>query len=152
MGQSPDAQHLRWKVSKTAANSDGLMALTDLCPGTDLQGCTTETPTPTETDQTLAMSDVTKIPEPEDPKTTRVATGEKRPSTEDAGNETKKLCGDTSETKEVVGQEKNGISSSSPCEVSSTSTKTIAPPEAGALPVIESVFTEATEEEKAPAV
>merc|ERR1711892_1343446 len=160
--ESPDAQHLRWKVSKTAANSDGLMALTDLCPGTDLQGCTTETPTPTETDQTLAMSDVTKIPEPEDPKTTRVATGEKRPSTEDAGNETKKLCGDTSETKEVVGQEKNGISSSSPCEVSSTSyqssngsstsTKTIAPPEAGALPVIESVFTEATEEEKAPSV
>merc|ERR1712123_152142 len=63
---------------------------------------------------------------------------------------------------EVVGQEKNGISSSSPCEVSSTSyqssngsstsTKTIAPPEAGALPVIESVFTEATEEEKTPSV
>merc|ERR1739838_506106 len=107
------------------------------------------------------MSDVTKIPESEEPKTAKTITGEKRSSSEEAGNENKKLCSDN-ETPEDVGQEKNGISSSSPCEVSSTSyqssngsstsTKTFAPPEAGTLPVIESVFTEATEEEKAPSV
>eukprot|EP00090_Calanus_glacialis_P029904 TRINITY_DN4807_c0_g1_i1.p1 TRINITY_DN4807_c0_g1~~TRINITY_DN4807_c0_g1_i1.p1 ORF type:complete len:593 (-),score=139.40 TRINITY_DN4807_c0_g1_i1:140-1918(-) len=140
------------------------MALTDLSQGTELQGCTIETPTatPTETDKTVAMSDVTKIPESEDPKTARAVTGEKRPSNEDAGNETKKLCTDAAETKDTGVEEKNGISSSSPCEVSSTSyqssngsstsTKTIAPPEVGALPVIENVFTEATEGEKAASV
>jgi len=54
------------------------MALTDLCPGTDRQGCTIETPTIKESDQTEAMSDVTKIPTPEDPITAKVTAGEKK--------------------------------------------------------------------------
>jgi vacuolar-type H+-ATPase subunit H len=111
-----------------------------------------------DTAQSVAMSDQTKIHESEDPKSVRV--GEKRPNTENSGNENKKLCSDTSESTDDIGLEKNGIGSSLPCEVSSTSyqssngsstsTKTIAPPEVGALPVIESVFTEATQEEKEP--
>lgn len=140
------------------------MALTDLSQGTELQGHIIEiaTTTPKETDPAVAMSDETKIPESEDPKTARAVTGEKRSSNEDAGNETKKLCTDAVETKDTGIEEKNGISSSSPCEVSSTSyqssngsstsTKTIAPPEVGALPVIDKVFTEATEGEKTASV
>eukprot|EP00092_Neocalanus_flemingeri_P011331 GFUD01012210.1.p1 GENE.GFUD01012210.1~~GFUD01012210.1.p1 ORF type:complete len:613 (+),score=159.95 GFUD01012210.1:153-1841(+) len=102
------------------------------------------------------MSDVTKIPESEDPKTARINTGEKRPSSEEAGNEHKKLCSDITETVEAGSEEKNGISSSSPCEVSSTSyqssngsstsTKPITTQEVGSLPVIESVVSEVTEE------
>lgn len=140
------------------------MALTDLSQGTELQGHIIEiaTTTPKETDPSVTMSDETKIPESEDPKTARAVTGEKRSSNEDAGNETKKLCTDAVETKDTGIEEKNGISSSSPCEVSSTSyqssngsstsTKTIAPPEVGALPVIDKVFTEATEGEKTASV
>jgi len=130
------------------------MALTDLCPGTDRQGCTIETPTIKESDQTEAMSDVTKIPTPEDPITAKVTAGEKRPNSDNGGNESKKLCGDSSENKEVNEQESSPL----PCEVSSTSyqssngsstsTKTNAPVEVGSLPVIESVFTEATVEGK----
>jgi len=78
----------------------------------------------------------------------------KRPNSDNGGNESKKLCGDSSENKEVNEQESSPL----PCEVSSTSyqssngsstsTKTNAPVEVGSLPVIESVFTEATVEGK----
>jgi len=121
------------------------MALTDLCQQSNSQGCTIETPTIKESDERPAMSDVTKIPAPEDPTTA----GEKRPNTEDGGNQSKKLCGDSS-----VSTENSSLS----CEVSSTSyqisngsstsTKTNAPAEVGSLPVITSVVSEATEEEK----
>jgi len=119
-----------------------------------LYRCTIETPTIKESDQTEAMSDVTKIPTPEDPITAKVTAGEKRPNSDNGGNESKKLCGDSSENKEVNEQESSPL----PCEVSSTSyqssngsstsTKTNAPVEVGSLPVIESVFTEATVEGK----
>jgi len=109
-----------------------------------------------DTAQSIAMSDQTKIHESEDPKSVRV--GEKRPNPENSGNESKKLCSYTSESTDDNGLDK--IGSSLPCEVSSTSyqssngsstsTKTIAPPEVGSLPVIESVFTEATQEDKEP--
>merc|ERR1711936_88201 len=120
-----------------------------------------ETPAPREIDTenniSLTMSDLTKLSESGDPKTA----GEKRSSSDDAGSESKKLCIDDTETEDIGGEEKNGTSSSSPCEVSSTSyqssngsstsTKTIATQEMGVLPVIESVFTEATDEpEKTP--
>jgi len=140
------------------------MALTDLCPGTDLQGCTSEKPAPTdtqtETDKSITMSDVTKIPESEEPKTAKTITGEKRSSSEEAGNENKKLCSDN-ETPEDVNEEKNGISSSSPCEVSSTSyqssngsstsTKPITTQEVGPSLVIDNILSQVTEaSEKEP--
>jgi len=132
------------------------MALTDFCLGTDLQGCPTKMTSDTEIemDNNKTMSEVTKIHESEEPKTAQITTGEKRPSSEEAGNENKKLCSDNTETE--GSEEKNGMSSLSPCEVSSTSyqntngsstsTKPIATLGAGVIPVIENVYTETTEE------